>query len=107
MFRLLHAIIVERIRRKKLKKLKVSGVTIEAVVTGHTQEPYDRYGSSNYNDVVIRLNAKTTIHGVLHEFKSERLDKDKIDSYKEGDKIKILIENNNPKNYYFDPEIIY
>jgi len=42
------------------------------------------------------------MYGVAQEFISEKIYSDKC-NLKEGDKVRILVNMKNPKQYYFDP----
>jgi hypothetical protein len=46
--------------------------------------------------------ASSFVHGKPQEFKSERIYPDKC-KLEVGDKVRILVNMKNPKQYYFDP----
>ncbi len=105
MFRLLYALFSEKRRKSRQKQLKTTGISIQATITGFQQEPLHRYGSSSgFNEVVFRIAADSEINGETFSFLSERLYKHKLDDFKKGDKIDVLILHDDPSTYYFDPE---
>ena len=87
-------------RKRKLNYLKENGEIIEAEITGF------RFGTvvtmSSVPAQVLRIIASTFIYGVAQEFLSEKIYKDKC-NWEVGDKVKILVNMKNPKQYYFDP----
>ena len=50
---------------------------------------------------VLRIIARSFMHGEAQEFISEKIFSDKC-NLKEGDKVRILVNMKNPKQYYFD-----
>jgi hypothetical protein len=87
-------------KKRKLNYLKENGEIIEAEITDF------RFGTvvvmSSVPAQVLRIIARTFMYGEAQEFISEKIYKDKCD-LKEGDKVRILVNMKNPKQYYFDP----
>ena len=86
--------------KRKVEYLKKEGKIIEAEITDF------RFGTvvtmSSVPAQVLRIIARTFIYGVAQEFISEKIYKDKC-KLEVGDKVKILVNMKNPKQYYFDP----
>jgi predicted membrane protein len=87
-------------KKRKLNYLKENGEIIEAEITDFR---FRTVGvMSSVPAQVLRIIARTFMYGVAQEFISEKIYKDKCD-LKEGDKVRILVNMKNPKQYYFDP----
>ncbi len=87
-------------KKRKVEYLKKEGKIIEAEITdlkSHTG------GSvSAIPAIFLRIEARSFVHGKPQEFISERI-YPKNCKLEVGDKVKILVNMKNPKQYYFDP----
>lgn len=102
---LLILLLIGHHKKNKIRSLKKSGRKVNVTVIGFKQEPLYRYsaGSSGlYNTVMLRVVAEETIEGKRFEFKSERINRHNC-NIKKGDTVTILVRDENPEQYYFDP----
>ena len=86
-------------KKRNLNYLKENGEIIEAEIIDF------RFGVSVMSSVpaqLLRIIARTFMYGEAQEFISEKIYKDKC-NLEVGDKVKILVNMKNPKQYYFDP----
>ena len=92
--------VLGKTKKKKLNYLKKEGKIIEAEITDFIS--YTAGSHHTIPAIYIRIVARSFVHGKPQEFKSERFypNKCKLDV---GDKVKILVNMKNPKQYYFDP----
>ena len=63
---------------------------------------FKSYTASVSIAIYVRIVARSFVHGKPQEFKSERIYPNKC-KLEVGDKVKILVNMKNPKQYYFDP----
>jgi hypothetical protein len=87
-------------KKRKVNYLKENGEIIEAEITDFRFET--AVVMSSVPAQILRIIARTFMYGVAQEFISEKICKDKC-NLKEGDKVRILVNMKNPKQYYFDP----
>ena len=92
-------LIISLYKKRKRKRLKQQGRVIEATISAFKQEDV-----LSRNLVVNRIIAESKIGGKLYQFISEKIFPEKIDHLKVGDKIKVLVNMAQPKEYYFDPK---
>ena len=92
--------VLGKTKKKKLNYLKKEGKIIEAEITDF--KSYTGGSVSAIPAIFLRIVARSFVHGKPQEFKSERIypNKCKLDV---DDKVKILVNMKNPKQYYFDP----
>ena len=83
--------------KKRLKKLKENGRIIEAKIDDIVKEPY-------VSVIILRAIAKARILNKEYSFRSQIVWSEKDLKFQRGDSVRILIEIDNPKKYYFDPQ---
>ncbi len=86
--------------KRKVEYLKKEGKIIEAEITDI--KSYTGGSVSAIPAIFLRIVARSFVHGKPQEFKSERIYPNKC-KLEVGDKVKILVNMKNPKQYYFDP----
>jgi hypothetical protein len=86
--------------KRKVEYLKKEGKIIEAEITDF--KSYTGGSVSAIPAIFLRIVARSFVHGKPQEFKSERIYPNKC-KLEVGDKVKILVNMKNPKQYYFDP----
>ena len=87
-------------KKRKLNYLKENGEIIEAEITD-----FKSYTAASHQEIPViyyKIVARSFVHGNPQEFKSERIYPNKC-KLEVGDKVKILVNLKNPKQYYFDP----
>jgi len=86
--------------KSKIEYLKKEGKIIEAEIIDF--KSYTGGSVRAIPAIYVRIVARSSVHGMPQEFKSERIypNKCKLDV---DDKVKILVNMKNPKQYYFDP----
>ena len=85
---------------RKLNFLKENGEIIEAEITD-----FKSYTAASHQEIPVIyyiIIARSFVHGNPQEFKSERIYPHKC-KLEVGDKVRILVNMKNPKQYYFDP----
>ena len=87
-------------KKRKLNYLKENGKIIEAEITDF--KSYTAASLQTIPAIYVRIVASSFVHGKPQEFKSERIYRNKC-KLEVGDKVKILVNMKNPKQYYFDP----
>ncbi|UCE54837.1 MAG: hypothetical protein JSV31_05170 [Desulfobacterales bacterium] len=87
-------------KKRKLNYLKENGEIIEAEITDF--KSYTAASLQSIPAIYIIIVASSFVHGKPQEFKSERIYRNKC-KLEVGDKVKILVNMKNPKQYYFDP----
>ena len=87
-------------KKRKLNYLRENGKIIEAEITDF--KSYTAASLQTIPAIYVRIVASSFVHGKPQEFKSERIYPDKC-KLEVGDKVKILVNMKNPKQYYFDP----
>ncbi len=86
--------------KRKVEYLKKEGKIIEAEITDI--KSYTAASLQGIPAIYVRMVARSFVHGKPQEFKSERIYPNKC-KLEVGDKVKILVNKKNPKQYYFDP----
>jgi hypothetical protein len=86
--------------KRKVEYLKREGKIIEAEITDF--KSYTGGSVSAIPAIFLRIVARSFVRGEPQEFKSERIYPNKC-KLEVGDKVKILVNIKNPKQYYFDP----
>ena len=92
--------VLGKTKKRKLNYLKENGKIIEAEITD-----FKSYTAASLQDIpaiYFIIVASSFVHGKPQEFKSERIYADKC-KLEVGDKVIILVNMKNPKQYYFDP----
>ena len=91
--------------KKSLTNLKKSGEIIEAEITEILSKAIFAHQQRVLECKII---AEMNIDQIKHEFVSQALPQKNCDHLKKGDKVKILIDRQDPKQYYFscDPNNI-
>jgi hypothetical protein len=92
--------VLGKTKKRKLNYLKENGKIIEAEITDF--KSYTAASHQAIPAIYFIIVASSFVHGKPQEFKSERIYPDKC-NLKEGDKVKILVNMKNTKQYYFDP----
>jgi hypothetical protein len=92
--------VLGKTKKRKLNYLKENGKIIEAEITD--LKSYTAASLQDIPAIYFIIVASSFVHGKPQEFKSERIYPDKC-NLKEGDKVKILVNMKNTKQYYFDP----
>ena len=92
--------VLGKTKKKKLNYLKKEGKIIEAKITDF--KSYTAGSAMAIPAIYVRIVAGSFVHGKSQEFKSERIYPNKC-KLEVGDKVKILVNMKNPKQYYFDP----
>jgi len=87
-------------KKRNLNYLKENGKIIEAEITDF--KSYTAASLQAIPAIYFIIVASSFVHGKPQEFKSERIYPDKC-KLEVGDKVKILVNMKNPKQYYFDP----
>ena len=87
-------------KKRKLNYLKENGEIIEAEIIDF--KSYTAASQHEIPAIYFIIVASSFVHGKPQEFKSERIYPDKC-KLEVGDKVKILVNMKNPKQYYFDP----
>jgi hypothetical protein len=80
--------------------LKENGEIIEAEIAD--LKSYTAASLQDIPAIYFIIVASSFVHGKPQEFKSERIYPDKC-KLEVGDKVRILVNMKNPKQYYFDP----
>ena len=89
--------VVEKLKDKKLNRLKTTGKVIEATITKINNEAiFDRPVT------VCRIFAESYIDQIKYTFISEKMYPQDCKHLKKGDIVKVLINQSNPKQYYFN-----
>lgn len=91
-------LLFDNINKKKQENLKRYGKVIEVIINNFKQE-----GILNHIIIVIRIVAESFIYGKRYKFISEKKYPEKSDNFKIGDHVNVLVNQDNPKQYYFDP----
>ena len=86
--------------KRKVEYLKKEGKIIEAEITDI--KSYTGGSVSAIPAIFLQIVARSFVHGKPQEFKSGRIYPNKC-KLEVGDKVKILVNMKNPKQYYFDP----
>ena len=92
--------VLGKTKKRKLNYLKENGKIIEAEITD-----LKSYTAASHHAILaiyFIIVASSFVHGKPQEFKSERIYPDKC-KLEVGDKVRILVNMKNPKQYYFDP----
>jgi hypothetical protein len=92
--------VLGKTKKRKLKYLKKEGKIIEAEITDF--KSYTAASAMAIPAVYVQIVARSFVHGKPQEFISERI-YPKNCKLEVGDKVKILVNMENPKQYYFDP----
>ena len=92
--------VLGKTKKRKLNYLKENGKIIEAEITDF--KSYTGGSVSAIPAIFLRIVARSFVHGKPQEFKSERIYPNKC-KLEVGDKVKILVNMKNSKQYYFDP----
>ena len=92
--------VLGKTKKKKLNYLKKEGKIIEAEITDF--KSYTAGSAMPIPAIYVQIVARSFVHGKPQEFKSERIYPNKC-KLEVGDKVKILVNMKNPKQYYFDP----
>ena len=92
--------VLGKTKKRKLNYLKENGKIIEAEITDF--KSYTAASHQAIPAIYFIIVASSFVHGKPQEFKSERIYPDKC-KLEVGDKVRILVNMKNPKQYYFDP----
>jgi MinD-like ATPase involved in chromosome partitioning or flagellar assembly len=92
--------VLGKTKKKELNYLKENGKIIEAEITDI--KSYTAASLQGIPAIYARIVARSIVHRKPQEFKSERIYPNKC-ILEVGDKVKILVNIKNPKQYYFDP----
>jgi hypothetical protein len=87
--------LLAKAKKRKLNYLKENGEIIEAEITDF------KYWTVRHT-TILHIVARMFMYGAAQEFISERIYRVEC-NLKEGDKVRILVNMKNPKQYYFDP----
>ena len=92
--------VLGKTKKRKLNYLKENGKLIEAEITDF--KSYTAASLQAIPAIYFIIVASSFVNGKPQEFKSERIYPDKC-KLEVGDKVRILVNMKNPKQYYFDP----
>ena len=92
--------VLGKTKKRKLNYLKENGKIIEAEITDF--KSYTAASHQAIPAIYFIIVANSFVHGKPQEFKSEGIYPDKC-KLEIGDKVRILVNMKNRKQYYFDP----